>query len=145
MKNKIKTEDQSFLVKAGTGFEAVGNYLREVKAFPYYETIGETAITYHDNNFNIISANKAAKEMLGLPSLMGAEVKCYQYYHGKDSPPKQCPSCKCSLTSEPVFFEYFEPHLHKYMQIKAFPHFDKNNEFKGLIHFVRDITDEYCR
>lgn len=123
------------------------NYLHPRKNF---DTIGETIITYHDKDFNIISANKAAKEMLGLPSLIGTELKCYKYYHGKDSPPKQCPSCTCLLTGNPVFFEMFEPHLHKYIQIRVFPQFDENNEFKGLIHFVRDIThectisDNYC-
>jgi hypothetical protein len=107
-----------------------------------YDTVGETIITYHDKDFNIISANKAAKEILGLPSLMGTELKCYKYYHGKDSPPEQCPSCKCLLSGEPVFFEMYEPHLHKCIQIRAFPQFDENNEFKGLIHFARDITHE---
>jgi len=80
--------------------------------------------------------------MLGLPSLIGKEVKCYTYYHGKASPPKQCPSCKCLLSGEPVFFEMYEPHLNKCIQIRAFPQFDENNEYKGLIHFVRDITHE---
>jgi hypothetical protein len=107
-----------------------------------FTTPGETVITYQDRDFNIISANKAAKEMLGLPSLIGKEVKCYTYYHGKDSPPKQCPSCKCLLSGEPVFFEMYEPHLKKCIQIRAFPQFDENNEYKGLIHFVRDITHE---
>jgi len=102
----------------------------------------ETIITFHDKDFNIISANKAAKEMLGLPSLIGNEVKCYKYYHGKDSPPKQCPNCTCLLTRKPVFFEIFEPHLNKCIQIRAFPQFDKNYEFKGVFHFVRDITHE---
>ena len=102
----------------------------------------ESIITFHDKDFNIISANKVAKEMLGLPSLIGNEVKCYKYYHGKDSPPKQCPSFTCLLSGKPVFFEIFEPHLNKCIQIRAFPQFDKNNEFKGLFHFVRDITHE---
>lgn len=108
-----------------------------------FDTIGETMITYHDKDFNIIGANQAAKEILGLPSLIGNEVKCYKYYHGKDSPPKQCPSCKCLLNEEPVFFEIYEPHLHKCIQIRAFPQFDENDKFTGLIHFVRDITHEY--
>jgi hypothetical protein len=107
-----------------------------------FETVGETIITCHDKDFNIISANKAAKEILKLPSLIGSEVKCYKYYHGKDSPPKQCPIFKCMLSREPVFFEVFEPHLKKCMQIRAFPQFDENDEFKGLIHFVRDTTHE---
>ena len=107
-----------------------------------FDITGETIITYHDKNLNIISANRAAKEMFGLPSLIGTEVKCYKYYHGKNSPPKQCPSCKCLLSREPVFFEIFEPHLNKCIQIRAIPHFDENNDFQGLVHFVRDITHE---
>jgi hypothetical protein len=107
-----------------------------------FDTTDKTIITYHDKNLNIISANKAAREMLGLPTLIGAEVKCYKYYHGKDSPPTQCPTCKCLLNKEPVFIEIFEPHLNKCIQIRAFPHFDENNEFQGLFHFVRDITQE---
>jgi hypothetical protein len=102
----------------------------------------ETSITFHDKNFNIISANKTAKEMLGLPSLIGNKVKCYKYYHGKDSPPKQCPNCTCLLSGKPGFFQFFEPHLHKCIQVRAFPQFDNNYEFKGVFHFVRDITHE---
>ena len=134
-------------------FEGVGPSLAKVfglkqrednnlKTKKNIDTIGDTIITYHDKDFNIISANKVAKEILGLPSLIGTEVKCYKYYHGINSPPKQCPSCKCLLSKEPVFFEIYEPHLNKYLQIRAFPQFDENNEFKGLIHFVRDITHE---
>jgi hypothetical protein len=106
--------------------------------------IHETIITFHDANFNIISANETAKKMLGLPPLDGAEIKCYKYYHGSDSPPKECVSCKWLLNREPVFFEIYELHLNKYIEIRAFPQFDENDEFKGLIHFVRDKTDE-CR
>jgi hypothetical protein len=46
------------------------------------------------------------------------------------------------LNEEPVFIEYYEPHLQKYIQIRAFPQFDENNEYKGIFHFVRDITHE---
>ena len=117
-----------------------------------FDTHEEIIMTYHDKDFNIIFANKAAKELLCLPSLNDNEVKCYKYYHGKDSPPEQCASCKCLLTGEPIIFETYEPHLHKRIQIRAFPHFDEKNEFRGLIHFIRDITHEsilsvskYCR
>lgn len=107
-----------------------------------FHTTDETLITFHDNNFNIIQANNIAKKILKLPPLDGKEVKCYQYYHGKNSPPKKCPSCKCVLTGEPVIFEMFEPHLSKYIEIRAFPQFDRDGKFTGLIHFVRDITDK---
>jgi hypothetical protein len=52
-----------------------------------FNTIDETIITFHDKNFNIIRANKIAKKILKLPPLDGKEIKCYQYYHGKNSPP----------------------------------------------------------
>jgi hypothetical protein len=104
--------------------------------------INETIITFHDTNFNIISANETAIKILGLPPLDGAEIKCYKYYHGRDYPPEKCPSFKCLLSREPVFFEIFEPHLNKRIEIRAFPQFDENNTFIGLIHFVRDTTNE---
>jgi PAS domain-containing protein len=107
-----------------------------------FDIMGETMITFHDKDFNIITANKTAREILGLPSLIGTGIKCYKYFHGTDSPPEQCPSCKCLLSGEPVFFEIFEPHLNKCIQIRTFPQFDENNAFMGLIHFVRDITHE---
>lgn len=108
----------------------------------YGDAIGETIITFHDKNFNIINANKTAQKILGLPPLDGMDVKCYQYYHGKNYPLKKCPSCKCLLSKEPVMLEIFEPHLNKCIEIRAFPQFDHNDEFLGLIHFVRDTTDE---
>jgi hypothetical protein len=106
-------------------------------------TTDETIITFHDRNFNIIRANKIAKKILRLPPLDGKEeIKCYKYYHGKNSPPKKCPSFKCLLTREPAIFEIFEPHLNKCIEIKAFPQFDRDGEITGLIHFVRDTTDK---
>jgi hypothetical protein len=112
------------------------------KSRHYYDTICATIITFHDKDFNIIRANEAAKKILKLPPLDGAKIKCYKYYHGKNSPPKKCPSCKCLLTREPAMFEIYESHLNKCIEIRAFPQFNRDGEYIGLIHFVRDITDE---
>ncbi len=98
-------------------------------------------ITIHDKDFNIIRANKAAEKILGLPFLEVSKVKCYKFYHGKDHPPENCPSCKCYETGEPVTFEMLEPHLNRFLEIRAMPRFDKNNQIIGLIHVVRDITE----
>ncbi|MCK5286387.1 MAG: PAS domain-containing protein [Thermodesulfovibrionia bacterium] len=99
-------------------------------------------ITVHDKDFNIICANKEAQKILGLPRLEFTKVKCYEYYHGKDCPPKGCPSCRCLLTGESVTFKMFEPHLRRFIKIRAFPRFDSNHEFIGLIHFVKDVSDQ---
>lgn len=99
-------------------------------------------ITIHDKEFNIIRANKAAQEVLGLPGLLFTkQIKCYEYYHGSDCPPEHCLSCTCLQTGEPISFETFEPHLNKYLEVRAMPRFDNNNEIIGIIHVIRDITE----
>ena len=106
-----------------------------------FDTITDM-ITIHDTDFNIIRANKAAQEILGLPSLeVGKAIKCYSYYHGKDSPPRNCLSCTCLETGQSTSFEMFEPHLNKYLEVRALPRFDDNKEIIGLIHVIRDITE----
>lgn len=98
-------------------------------------------ITIHDKDFNIIRANKAAMAILDLPFLNVTKAKCYEYYHGTDGPSEGCPSCECLKTGFPVTFELFEPHLNKFIEIRAIPRFDSNDKLIGLIHVVRDITE----
>jgi PAS domain S-box-containing protein len=98
------------------------------------------AITIHDNDFNIIHSNKAAEKILGLPERDNSNGKCFEYFHGTEGPPQNCPSCECLKTREPCISEMYEPHLGKYIEIRALPRFDKNNDVIGIIHVVRDIT-----
>ncbi len=98
-------------------------------------------ITVHDRDFNIIHANKAAEKILGLDFLTTTKAKCFEHYHGKSAPPKGCPSCECLKTGKPVAFERFEPHLNRFLEIRAMPQFNDKNELIGVIHIVRDITE----
>ncbi len=97
-------------------------------------------ITVHDRDFNIIYANRAAGERLGLPRLNEGKAKCFEFYHGSNCPPEGCPSCACLRTGEAAVFETFEPHLNMYIEIRAIPRFDNRGGLVGLIHVVRDIT-----
>jgi PAS domain S-box-containing protein len=98
-------------------------------------------ITIHDRDYNIIQANKAATDNLKLPFLSPDGInKCYKYYHGTESAPEGCPSCKCYDTAEPATFELFEGNLKKYIEIRSIPRLNKESEVIGLIHIVRDIT-----
>lgn len=100
-------------------------------------------VTVHDKDYNIILANKAAEKLLGLPFLEKAEVtKCFRYYHGRGAPPEGCPSCDCLRTGVPVSFEIFEPHLNVFIEIRAIPRFDSGGNLIGLIHVVRDISEQ---
>jgi response regulator RpfG family c-di-GMP phosphodiesterase len=100
-------------------------------------------ITIHDADYNIIKANKAAEEILDLPVLKEvSSAKCFRYYHGKGCPPAGCPSCDSLKTGKPIISEAFEPHLDKFLEIRAIPKIDNNNKLAGLIHIVRDITSK---
>jgi len=99
-------------------------------------------ITIHDRDFNIIRANKAAEKILGLPFLGVTQAKCYLYYHGKEHPPEYCVSCECLETGKPVSFEIYEPHLDMFLEVRSMPRFDDNDQISGLIHVIRDITEE---
>ena len=98
-------------------------------------------ITIHDRDYNIIHANKAAEELLGLPLLENKGSKCYRFYHGTESAPEGCPSCECIKTGKSVAFEIFEPHLNKFLEIRAMPQFDDKKQLMGVIHIVRDISE----
>jgi len=99
-------------------------------------------VTIHDKDFNIIRANRAAREILKLPdSEVNKVLKCFKYYHGTECPPQGCPSCECLKTGKTASFELFEPHLNKHIEIRAMPRFDERGDIIGIVHIVRDITD----
>ncbi len=97
-------------------------------------------ITVHDRDFNIIRYNNAADTMLELSS-KGNELKCYTCFHGTGDAPEECGGSKCVHTGTPSEVEFFEPHLNKYIEIRAIPRIDEKGDVEGLIHVVRDISD----
>lgn len=100
------------------------------------------AITIHDKDFNIVRANKAAQELLGLSGGDILNNKCFESYHGSSCPPEQCPSCKTLQTGKPTAAETYEPFLNKTLEVKALPRRDNDGNLIGLVHIVRDITRE---
>ncbi len=104
-----------------------------------FNTIND-AITIHDADFNVIRANQAAVELLGasLPEIFGR--KCFASYHGASCPPEGCPSCRTLETGKATVAELFEPHLNRFIEIKALPRLNREGRVIGLVHIVRDIT-----
>ena len=107
-----------------------------------FNTINE-AITIHDLDFTVIRMNRAAESLLALPSqeINVIGQKCYKLYHGTSSSPEGCPSCQSLLSGKPSITEVFEPHLGKFIEIKALPRTDSAGDLIGVIHVVRDITE----
>jgi PAS domain-containing protein len=106
-----------------------------------WEDSFDTMVTIHDKDFNIVKANKSAEKIIELPFSQISKEKCSINYHGSDQPPEGCPGCECLKTGKPSSVEIFEPHLNKFLNIKAIPRFDDNGKIKGLIHVVKDITE----
>lgn len=98
-------------------------------------------ITIHDENFNIVRANKSAEDQLGLPFLEGRKIKCFKYFHDLEIPPKDCPSCVCLDSNSTNTTEVFEPHLNMFIEVRAIPRLDSAGRPTGIIHIVRDITE----
>ncbi len=106
-----------------------------------WEDMFDTMVTVHDKDFNILMANKSAERLLGRPFSEISKGKCYFNYHGTNSPPEGCPSCKCIKTKQPAMFEFHEPHLKMFLETRVIPRMDNNGEINGLIHVVRDMTE----
>ncbi len=124
--DRVKMEERIF--QAEKDWEDVFNQTTEM-------------ITIHDAHYNIIRANKAAESILGLRSdEKGA--KCFEYYHGRECPPENCPSCAALKDLQPGTIEFFEPHLKKFLEISSVPRFDANHRLTGMIHIGRDITQK---
>ena len=96
-------------------------------------------ITIHDCEFNIIYANEDAKRILRLPVIGHEKAKCYDYFHGKGYVPDVCAGLKCFLCSESSLIKIFEPHLSRFLEIKATPLYGTRKEPIGIFHVAREI------
>lgn len=123
---QVKMEEQ--IAQSRHDWEDIFNQLTEM-------------ITIHDQDFNIIRANRAAEKILGLPGLGESVAKCHKYFHGKDCPPEGCPSCETMKTMRPAVSELYEPHLGMFLEVSAIPRFDADKRLIGLIHVAKDITE----
>jgi PAS domain S-box-containing protein len=105
-----------------------------------FNTIDE-AITVHDCDYTIVSANRAAEQLFSLPlqSLLGQ--KCCRIYHGRELPPPQCSTCAVASTGAPLAVSFFEPHLGRHLEINAMPRRGSDGRISGVIHVVRDVTE----
>jgi PAS domain S-box-containing protein len=113
----------------------VNNELQEL-----FNTISD-AITVHDTDYNILFANDAASRLLDVSPLIIRKQKCFELYHGLSCPPSNCPCYGLLKTREAVVSDYFEPKMNRYIEMKAFPRFDKQGNIVGLVHVVKDITE----
>jgi len=88
----------------------------------------------------ILEANKAAADFLGLPLDEIAGRHCYELVHGTDTPPDDCPLAKMTRAEKPVHTEA-ELYLAEkgiYAQITADPIIDDEGNFLKAIHTIKN-------
>ncbi len=97
-------------------------------------------VSIHDKDFNIIKANRAVCEKLGLANDDVAGKKCYEIFHGTDEPWDNCPLTKVKESLKPAVSEIEDPHMGGMFLVSAFPRFNDANELTGVIQIARDIS-----
>ncbi len=105
----------------------------------------QDGISILDASLNIVSVNSTMESWYAhaMP-LLGK--KCYEAYHGRNKPCEICPSCQ-TLKTQNMSYDIVpkrgpEGEVVGWLDLYTFPHIDATTgEMKGVIEYVRDITD----
>lgn len=100
-------------------------------------------ISIHDTDFNIIRANRAFSENLGLSPDEVLNRKCYELmHHGATAPVAGCPHIRSLENRIPVTEELYDEHNSKTLRVTTYPYFSPEGTIIGTIHIARDVTEE---
>ncbi|MHB1390981.1 MAG: PAS domain S-box protein [Thermoleophilia bacterium] len=147
--HKFNDEEKMLLLAAGkTIGVAVDNaHLFEdiARAISEWETTFDSmanGVSIHDRDFTIMRANKALAEMLGTTTEALIGRKCFEVFHQRTRPIKNCPHHQAIATGRNVTIVAEEPTLGRILTISADPLLDPEGEIVGTVHDVRDITEQ---
>ena len=94
-----------------------------------------------DREMNVVKANKAVIDVLGLQLNEIIGKKCHKLVHGTDLPFSECPVTKSAKTKLHESSELFFPNLNIWAIVSSDPIIGKNGEVGGFVHTVHDITE----
>lgn len=77
-------------------------------------------VSIHDRDFNIIRANRAFLEHFGLTNKEVINRKCYELFHGTDSPLINCPHKITLHENRPETVEVLDPKTDKIFRVSTF-------------------------
>ncbi len=97
-----------------------------------------------DRDYNIISVNQVMEQWYSASITLEGK-KCYQVYHGRSEPCYPCPTRRTLETGLPAMevvpFRPTAGQTKGWLEVYTFPLIDKkNNQTRGVIEHVRDIT-----
>ncbi len=97
----------------------------------------EDIIFIIDRQFNIVRANKAARELHD--SLLGQ--KCFKIFHNSSQPQSNCPGCRVFHSGVSISEEVQEPNCGgKWFVVSAHPIKDSGGFVWQALHIYRDIS-----
>ncbi len=105
-----------------------------------FDSISE-GLSIHDSDMNIVRANRALEELLGVSTKELIGKKCFFVFHGCKGPIENCPMGRSTISKVPERIEIFEPHLNSWLSLSVYPKFDEKGEVSGVVHVTRDITE----
>ena len=106
-----------------------------------FDSIGDM-ISIHDSDFNVIRVNRAFAEYFSLDPAQVIQKKCYEFFHGGDSPVAGCPHLLTLGEDRPATHEFLDAKTGRIFLLSTFPFRVHDAEFQGTIHIAKDITDE---
>jgi len=99
-------------------------------------------VSIHSEDYTIIRANRALSRLLDIPAEELIGRKCYEVFHDSQGPLPICPQAKAIRegVSHSIIAE--EPHLGRILAVSSDPIFDEEGNLTGVVHDVRDITEQ---
>ncbi|MEW5747022.1 MAG: PAS domain S-box protein [Nitrospirota bacterium] len=95
-----------------------------------------------DRKYNIIKANKACADHLGLDPQDLIDKKCYVIFHGERVPVAGCPHTTALREQRVVTEEGVDPESNRLFRMTAFPYCSPDGQLLGTIVVKRDITEK---
>jgi len=94
-----------------------------------------------DTDYQVVKANKAMMAKLGMIRSGFDGLRCYQIFHGTDSPPPFCPHAQFLADGQPHSTEVDIPRLGGHFLVVISPLYGADGKLQGSIHFARDISE----
>jgi PAS domain S-box-containing protein len=97
-------------------------------------------ITIHDKDFKILRANKSFYEKFNIDKGQLPDKKCYEIFHGTDTPWNSCPLERSIKSLKPEIEEIEDPHMGGSFLMSVYPLENESGEVYGFVHLAKDIT-----
>ena len=94
-----------------------------------------------DKDFQILRANRAAAEFLGLPFDKIVGGHCFNLIHGTTMPPAECPLARMRQSRRHEEVQVLARKGGPWLSVSVDPVFDQNGELTHAVHVARDITE----